>query len=78
MSQSLSVIASAAKQSRGRSTTVWAAGGAAMLWPLDCFVARAPRNDGWGAADPIDSVVVGGRLGMGPLTPVRRTASWSP
>ena len=23
-----------------------------MLWPLDCFVARAPRNDGWVAADP--------------------------
>src|ERR1700758_5579740 len=22
-----------------------------MLWPLDCFVARAPRNDGWVAAD---------------------------
>ena len=20
-----------------------------MLWPLDCFVARAPRNNGWGA-----------------------------
>src|ERR1700678_1229653 len=29
------VIASAAKQSRGHSTR-----------PLDCFVARAPRNDG--------------------------------
>src|SRR5277367_4232870 len=29
------VIASAAKQSRGRITR-----------PLDCFVARAPRNDG--------------------------------
>ena len=25
-----------------------------MLWPLDCFVARAPRNDGSGADDPID------------------------
>ena len=23
-----------------------------MFWPLDCFVARAPRNDGWVAADP--------------------------
>jgi hypothetical protein len=33
-----------------------------MLWPLDCFVARAPRNDGWVAADPIASVVVGRRL----------------
>ena len=33
-----------------------------MLWPLDCFVARAPRNDGWVAADPIDSVVIGRRL----------------
>jgi hypothetical protein len=32
------------------------------LWPLDCFVARAPRNDGWVAADPIDSVVIGRRL----------------
>ena len=32
-----------------------------MLWPLDCFVARAPRNDGWVAADPIDSVVIGRR-----------------
>src|SRR5271163_4069178 len=28
-----------------------------MLWPLDCFVARAPRNDGWGAAEPIDWAV---------------------
>ena len=33
-----------------------------MLWPLDCFVARAPRNDGWVAADPIASVVIGRRL----------------
>src|ERR1700677_2591560 len=33
----LTVIVSAAKQSRGRSTR-----------PLDCFVARAPRNDGHG------------------------------
>src|ERR1700722_20997373 len=33
-----------------------------MLGPLDCFVARAPRNDGWVAADPIDSVVIGRRL----------------
>src|SRR5271169_3392377 len=33
-----------------------------MLWPLDCFVARAPRNDGWVAADPIASVVIGPRL----------------
>ena len=32
-----------------------------MLRPLDCFVARAPRNDGWVAADPIDSVVIGSR-----------------
>src|SRR5271155_4090760 len=32
-----------------------------MLWPLDCFVARAPRNDGWVTADPIDSVVIGRR-----------------
>ena len=32
-----------------------------MLWPLDCFVARAPRNDGWVAADPIDSVGIGRR-----------------
>ena len=35
-----------------------------MLWPLDCFVARAPRNDGWGAPDQIDSVVVGRRLSL--------------
>jgi hypothetical protein len=34
---SSTVIASAAKQSRGRITP-----------PLDCFVARAPRNDGRG------------------------------
>ena len=33
-----------------------------MLWPLDCFVARAPRDDGWVAADPIASVVIGRRL----------------
>jgi hypothetical protein len=33
-----------------------------MLWPLDCFVARAPRNDGWVAADPIASGVIGRRL----------------
>src|ERR1700688_2186457 len=33
-----------------------------MLWLLDCFVARAPRNDGWVAADPIASVVIGRRL----------------
>ena len=33
-----------------------------MLWPLDCFVARAPRNDGRVAADPIASVVIGRRL----------------
>ena len=33
-----------------------------ILWPLDCFVARAPRNDGWVAADPIVSVVIGRRL----------------
>src|ERR1700740_1579838 len=33
-----------------------------MLWPLDCFVARAPRNEGWLAADPIASVVIGRRL----------------
>jgi hypothetical protein len=33
-----------------------------MLRPLNCFVARAPRNDGWRAADPIDSVVIGHRL----------------
>src|ERR1700731_4489592 len=36
-----------------------------MLWPLDCFVARAPRNDGWVAADLIDSVVIGRRLSLG-------------
>jgi len=37
------VIASAAKQSRGHSTR-----------PLDCFVARAPRNDGqwWCSRSP--------------------------
>ena len=29
---------------------------------LDCFVASAPRNDGWVAADPIASVVIGRRL----------------
>ena len=39
-----------------------------MLWPLDCFVARAPRNDGWVAADPIDSVVIGRRLSTHLLT----------
>src|ERR1700678_3114403 len=33
-----------------------------ILWPLGCFVARAPRNDGWGAADPIVSVVIGAPL----------------
>jgi hypothetical protein len=33
-----------------------------MLWPLDCFVARAPRNDGRVAADPIASVFIGRRL----------------
>jgi hypothetical protein len=45
-----------------------------MLWPLDCFVARAPRNDGW-AADPIDSVVIGRRLTADPdrLTETERT-----
>ena len=32
-----------------------------MLWPLDCFVARAPRNDGWVAADPVAAVVIGRR-----------------
>ena len=36
-----------------------------MLWPLDCFVASAPRNDGWVAADLIDSVVIGRRLSLG-------------
>src|ERR1700733_12281565 len=35
-----------------------------MLWPLDCFVARAPRNDVWVAADPIDSVIIGRRLSV--------------
>jgi predicted dienelactone hydrolase len=35
-----------------------------MLWLLDGFVARAPRNDGWGVADPIDSVVIGRRLSV--------------
>ena len=51
-----------------------------MLWPLDCFVARAPRNDGWVAADPINSVVIGRRLSCaassGPETgyPLSRTA----
>src|ERR1700722_19373452 len=45
------VIASEAKQSRGRARR-----------PLDCFVARAPRNDEGGVADSIDSVVVGRRL----------------
>jgi hypothetical protein len=33
-----------------------------MLWPLDCFVASAPRNDGSGAADPIDSGFIGRHL----------------
>src|SRR5258708_31878224 len=33
-----------------------------MLWPLGCFVARAPRNDGWGVASPIDSIVLRRRL----------------
>jgi hypothetical protein len=27
-------------------------------WPLDRFVAMAPRNDEWGAADPIDSAII--------------------
>src|SRR6202011_5658003 len=36
--------------------------GAAHRWPLGYFVASAPRNDGWGVADPIDSVVIGRRL----------------
>jgi hypothetical protein len=39
MSKTNSVIAGAAKQSRGRKKE------------LDCFVARAPRNDGVGFAD---------------------------
>ena len=43
---------------RGRSTR-----------PLDCFVARAPRNDGWVAADPIASVVIGRLLRA--FTPAR-------
>src|SRR5277367_278276 len=43
-----------------------------MLWPLDCFVARAPRNDGWVAADPIDSVVIGRRLRRGPIDRVKQ------
>jgi hypothetical protein len=33
-----------------------------MLWPLDGFVARALRNDGWVGADPIDSVAIGRRV----------------
>src|ERR1700722_18621345 len=44
-----------------------------MLWPLDCFVARAPRNDGWVAADSIDSVVIGRRLGNSEALPTRAT-----
>jgi hypothetical protein len=46
-----------------------------MFWPLDCFVARAPRNDGWVAADPIASVVIGRRLTADPdlLTDIERT-----
>ena len=52
---SLPVIASAAKQPRGRITR-----------PLGCFVARAPRNDGWGVGNPIDSVVIGRRLSPSP------------
>ena len=48
------------EQSRSRSTTLWLLT-PRMLWPLDCFVARAPRNDGWVAADPIASVVIGRR-----------------
>ena len=41
--------------------TASAAGAAHAVAP-DCFVARAPRNDGWVAADPIASVVIGRRL----------------
>ena len=41
----------------GHSTTVWVAGAAHVVAP-DCFVARAPRNDGWVAADP-NSVLLG-------------------
>ena len=40
--------------------------GAAHRRPLGCFVARAPRNDGWGHADPIDSIVIGRRLWIPP------------
>src|SRR6202044_3512483 len=39
-----------------------------MLWALDFFVARAPRNDGWVAADPIASVVMGAALARGTAT----------
>ena len=52
-----------------------------MLWLLDCFVARAPRNDGWVAADPIDSVVIGRRLRVCARTRqagvARATATWT-
>ena len=40
--------------------------GAAHRRPLGCFVARAPRNDGWGHADPIHSIVIGRRLWIPP------------
>ena len=52
---SLSVIASEAKQSRGRSTTVWLLA-PRMLWPLDCFVARAPRNADGNCRSPVHLV----------------------
>src|ERR1700729_1113060 len=48
----------AKRRSRGRSTIVWVAD-AAHIVALDCFVARAPRNDGWVAADPTASVLLG-------------------
>ena len=44
-------LVSEAKQSRGRASVA-----------PGCFVARAPRNDGWGAADPYDSDVIRRRL----------------
>jgi hypothetical protein len=54
-------LVSEAKRPRGRSTTVCLLA-PRMQWPLGCFVARAPRNDGRGVASPIDSIVLRRRL----------------
>src|SRR5271170_5316455 len=56
------VIASAAKQSRGHSTR-----------PLDCFVARAPRNDGMAVFTfPKSTFLILGVSLVQPASPARR------